>query len=43
VAGAIVAWAWLSERLSGTQVAGAALVLAGILIAEARQPLHIPD
>ncbi len=34
VAGAIVAWAWLGERLSGAQIAGGVLVLAGILVAE---------
>jgi drug/metabolite transporter (DMT)-like permease len=34
VAGAVIAWAWLEERLTTTQVAGAVLVLAGILVAE---------
>ena len=30
----IVAWAWLGESLSATQLAGAAIVLAGILLAQ---------
>jgi drug/metabolite transporter (DMT)-like permease len=34
VAGALVAWAWLGERLTTTQVAGGVLVLTGILVAE---------
>ncbi|MGH3001785.1 MAG: EamA family transporter [Gaiellaceae bacterium] len=34
VAGALVAWAWLDESLSGVQLAGAAVVLAGIVLAQ---------
>jgi drug/metabolite transporter (DMT)-like permease len=44
VAGAIIAWAWLTERLAGPQLIGAGLVLAGILVAETTQAdnLHNP-
>ena len=34
VAAAIVAWAWLGETLDAVQIAGGAVVLAGILLAE---------
>jgi drug/metabolite transporter (DMT)-like permease len=34
VAGAVIAWAWLGERLTADQVAGGLLVLTGILVAE---------
>jgi drug/metabolite transporter (DMT)-like permease len=34
VAGAFVAWAWLSESLGDIQLAGAAVVLAGIVLAQ---------
>jgi len=34
VAGALVAYAWLGEELSGLQITGGAVVLAGILIAQ---------
>jgi drug/metabolite transporter (DMT)-like permease len=34
VAGSLVAWAWLGESLSGVQLAGAAVVLAAILLAQ---------
>jgi drug/metabolite transporter (DMT)-like permease len=34
VAGALVAYAWLGEALSGAQLAGGAIVLAGILLAQ---------
>jgi drug/metabolite transporter (DMT)-like permease len=34
VAAAIVAWAWLGEALTAVQIAGGAVVLAGILLAE---------
>jgi drug/metabolite transporter (DMT)-like permease len=34
VAGAVVAYAWLGEELSSLQIAGGAVVLAGILIAQ---------
>jgi len=34
VVATIVAWAWLQESLSGTQLAGAAVVLAGIGLAQ---------
>jgi drug/metabolite transporter (DMT)-like permease len=34
VAGALVAYAWLGEELSGAQVTGGAIVLAGILLAQ---------
>jgi drug/metabolite transporter (DMT)-like permease len=34
VAGALVAYAWLGEGLSGPQVLGGAIVLAGILLAQ---------
>jgi len=34
VVATIVAWAWLEESLSASQLAGAAVVLAGILIAQ---------
>ncbi len=34
VAGALVAWAWLAEGLGGVQLAGAAVVLAAILLAQ---------
>ena len=34
VVATIVAWAWLQESLSGAQLAGAAVVLAGILLAQ---------
>ena len=30
----VVAWAWLDERLAGAQLAGGAVVLAGILLAQ---------
>jgi drug/metabolite transporter (DMT)-like permease len=34
VAGALVAWAWLAESIGGIQLAGAAVVLAAILLAQ---------
>jgi drug/metabolite transporter (DMT)-like permease len=34
VAGALVAYGWLGEEPSGPQVAGGAIVLAGLLLAE---------
>ena len=34
VAGALVAWAWLSESLGGLQLAGAAVVLGAIGLAQ---------
>jgi drug/metabolite transporter (DMT)-like permease len=34
VAGAIVAWAWLGESLDSLQLAGAAVVLAAIVLAQ---------
>lgn len=34
VAGALVAYAWLGEALSGAQLAGGAIVLAGIILAQ---------
>jgi drug/metabolite transporter (DMT)-like permease len=34
VAGAFVAWAWLGESLGGLQLAGAAVVLAAIVLAQ---------
>jgi drug/metabolite transporter (DMT)-like permease len=34
VAGALVAWAWLGESLDGVQLAGAAVVLAAIVLAQ---------
>ena len=34
VAGAIVAYAWLGESLTGVQLTGGAIVLAGILLAQ---------
>jgi drug/metabolite transporter (DMT)-like permease len=34
VAGALVAYAWLGESLSGFEVAGGLLVLGGILLAQ---------
>ena len=34
VVATIVAWAWLGESLSAVQLAGAAVVLAGILLAQ---------
>ena len=34
VAAAVVAWAWLGETLDAVQIAGGAVVLAGILLAE---------
>jgi drug/metabolite transporter (DMT)-like permease len=34
VVATIVAWAWLGEALSAVQLAGAAVVLAGILLAQ---------
>jgi drug/metabolite transporter (DMT)-like permease len=34
VAGALVAWAWLGESLNGVQLAGAAVVLAAIVLAQ---------
>jgi drug/metabolite transporter (DMT)-like permease len=34
VAGAFVAWAWLAESLDAVQVTGAAIVLAGIVLAQ---------
>jgi drug/metabolite transporter (DMT)-like permease len=38
VAGALVAWAWLGERLSAAQAAGGVVVLVGILVAETAAP-----
>jgi drug/metabolite transporter (DMT)-like permease len=35
-----VAWIWLGERLTGRQIVGAALVLAGIVIAETAPSLR---
>jgi len=35
VVATVVAWPWLQESLSAAQVAGAAVVLAGILLAQA--------
>ena len=40
VAAAIFAWWWLAERLSPAQWIGAALVLAGIVLAEVRRPTN---
>jgi drug/metabolite transporter (DMT)-like permease len=34
VSGGLIAWAWLDESLTTAQLAGAGLVLAGILVAE---------
>jgi drug/metabolite transporter (DMT)-like permease len=34
VAGALVAWAWLAESLTGVQLAGAVVVLAAIALAQ---------
>jgi drug/metabolite transporter (DMT)-like permease len=34
VVATIVAWIWLGESLSAAQLAGAAVVLAGILVAQ---------
>ncbi len=34
VAGALVAWAWLTESLAGIQLAGAVVVLAAIGLAQ---------
>ena len=34
VAGALVAYAWLGESLSGVQLTGGAIVLTGILLAQ---------
>src|SRR3954452_5087538 len=34
VAGALVAWIWLAERLGGVQLVGAAVVLAAIVLAQ---------
>jgi drug/metabolite transporter (DMT)-like permease len=34
VAGALVAYAWLGESLTATQLVGGAIVLAGILLAQ---------
>jgi drug/metabolite transporter (DMT)-like permease len=34
VVATIVAWAWLEESLSASQLAGAAVVLVGILLAQ---------
>ncbi len=34
VVATVVAWAWLQESLSAAQLAGAAVVLAGILLAQ---------
>jgi drug/metabolite transporter (DMT)-like permease len=34
VVGAIVGWAWLGESLDGVQLAGAAVVLAAIGLAQ---------
>jgi drug/metabolite transporter (DMT)-like permease len=34
VAGALVAYAWLGERLSSVQLVGGAIVLARILLAQ---------
>jgi drug/metabolite transporter (DMT)-like permease len=34
VAGGLIAWVWLGQSLTASQLAGAALVLAGILVAE---------
>ena len=34
VSGGLIAWAWLDESLTTSQLAGAGLVLAGILVAE---------
>jgi drug/metabolite transporter (DMT)-like permease len=34
VVATIVAWAWLGESLSAVQLAGASVVLAGILLAQ---------
>jgi drug/metabolite transporter (DMT)-like permease len=41
VAGGLIAWAWLGESLSAGQIAGAVLVLAGILLAESATSLQI--
>ena len=34
VAAAVVAWAWLGESLNAAQLAGGAVVLAGIVLAQ---------
>ena len=34
VAATVVAWAWLGETLSTAQIAGGAIVLGGILLAQ---------
>lgn len=38
VAAALFAWWWLGERLTGAQWIGAALILAGIVVTEAKGP-----
>lgn len=45
VIAAVVAWVWLGQRLSPSQVAGGALVVAAVafLQVRARKPLVVPD
>jgi drug/metabolite transporter (DMT)-like permease len=43
VAAALIAWIWLEEKLTTTQLAGGALVLVGILAAETASTLQNTD
>ncbi len=39
----VVAWLWLGEQLSVFQLVGAAIVLAGIILAQTSRPDHALD
>lgn len=39
----VVAWLWLGEELSVLQLVGAAIVLAGIILAQTSRPDHVID
>jgi hypothetical protein len=38
----LVAWLWLQENLSGTQIVGAAVVLIGIILAQTARRSPVP-
>jgi drug/metabolite transporter, DME family len=40
---AFVAWVWLGQTLSGVQLAGAAMVVAGIAVIQSEEPAAVPE
>jgi len=43
VGATVLGWSWFGESLTGVQVAGAAAVVAGILLAQTARPAPAPD